>query len=227
VSLRRNRDFVLYQAGQLLSSTGSSFTSVAYPLLALALTHSPAKAGIVAFVRLAPAPLLGIAAGIASDRFDRRRIMIGADALRAAALLAIAALVWRSDVFWPLVPLAFVDGTGDVFFGACSGAVLRSVVPAAELPEAVSVQTGSGATVGIVGTPVGGALFALARALPFAVDAVSFLASTVAMLAMRTPFQQPRAPRTATVREDVAEGFRLCGGSPSSARRRSSTRPGT
>ena len=52
MALGRNRDFLLFQAGQLLSSTGSSFSSVAYPLLVLSLTHSPPKAGVVAFARL-------------------------------------------------------------------------------------------------------------------------------------------------------------------------------
>ena len=50
--LHRNRDFVLLQTGLLLSSAGSQMTSIAYPLLVLALTGSAAKAGIVAFVRL-------------------------------------------------------------------------------------------------------------------------------------------------------------------------------
>ena len=49
--LRRNRDFVLLQAGQLLSNVGTQITQIAYPLLVLGLTHSAAKAGLVAFTR--------------------------------------------------------------------------------------------------------------------------------------------------------------------------------
>jgi MFS family permease len=207
VGLRRNRDFLLYQAGQLLSSVGSSFSSVAYPLLVLALTHSPAQAGLVSFIRLLPFPLLGLAAGLASDRFDRKRLMLGADLLRALAMGGIAAVVWRGAGFWPIPLLALADGTGDVFFGACSSAVLRSVVPAEQLPEAVSVQQGRAAAVGIGGPPAGGALFAVARLLPFAIDAVSYAFSFLALLAMRTPFQQPREPRPWRIRADLAEGF--------------------
>ena len=55
--LRRNRDFLLLQAGELLSATGSQSTAIAYPLLVLALTHSPAKAGIVGFARVVPRTL--------------------------------------------------------------------------------------------------------------------------------------------------------------------------
>jgi hypothetical protein len=52
VPLRRNRDLVLLQDGQLLASAGSESTAIAYPLLVLALTQSAAKAGLVTFARL-------------------------------------------------------------------------------------------------------------------------------------------------------------------------------
>ena len=49
VPLRRNRDFMLFQTGQLLSAVGTAVASLAYPLLTLQLTHSPAKTGLVSF----------------------------------------------------------------------------------------------------------------------------------------------------------------------------------
>ena len=73
--LRRNRDFLLLQAGLLLSSAGSQMTSIAYPLLVLALTGSPAKAGVVAFVRLLAMSLFALPAGLAADHWQRRRLM--------------------------------------------------------------------------------------------------------------------------------------------------------
>lgn len=207
--LSRNRDFLLFQAGQLLSATGSSLSTVAYPLLVLALTHSPAKAGLVAFARLLPAPLLALPAGIASDRLDRRRIMLASDAARAVAIGGLALVVWRHAVFWPVPLLAFVEGAGDVFFAACLGGVLRSVVPPEQLPAAVAVQQGRTAVVGVGGPPLGGALFAVARAVPFAVDAASYAFSFAALAAMRTPFQQERERRPLRIRADLAEGFRF------------------
>jgi predicted MFS family arabinose efflux permease len=205
--LRRNRDFLLFQTGQLLSATGSSFSTVAYPLLVLALTHSPAKAGLVSFARLLPAPTLGLVAGVISDRFDRRRIMLTADAVRAVAIGVLAFVVARQAAFWPIPLLAFVEGSGDAFFGACSAAVLRQVVPAEQLPEAVAVQQGRAAVVGVVGPPTGGALFAVARALPFAVDAVSYAFSFVALSVMRTRFQETRERRPLRLRADLGEGL--------------------
>ncbi|HEY6016816.1 MAG TPA: MFS transporter, partial [Gaiellaceae bacterium] len=172
--LGRNRDFVLLQAGQLLSSAGSSFTSVAYPLLVLSLTHSPAKAGLVSFVRLLPSPLLGLLAGAAADRWDRRRIMLAADAVRALAIGALAIVVFTDPVYWVIAAVAFVEGSGDPFFFACHSGAVRNVVPPEQVPAAIGIQQGRSAAVGIVGPPVGGALFGVARALPFAADAVSY-----------------------------------------------------
>ena len=192
MTLRRNRDFVLLQAGQLLSSTGSSFTGVAYPLLALSLTHSPAKAGLVSFARLLPSPLLGLVAGVAADRWPRRRIMLAADVLRALSLGTLAVVVAVEPVFWVVPVIALVEGTGDVFFGASSVGATRAVVPPAELPAAVGVQQARSASVGIAGPPIGGVLYGIGRAIPFAADAVSYAFSFLSLLAMRTPFQQER-----------------------------------
>lgn len=212
--LRRNRDFVLYQAGQLLSTLGSSFSSVAYPLLVLALTHSAAKAGIVSFARLVPSPLFSLIAGVAADRIDRRRIMLAADGVRALAIGALALLIATHPLFWPIPLLAFVEGSGDVFFYACSTAVLRAVVPAEQMPNAVSVWTARNATVGIVGPPAGGALFAVGRVIPFAIDAISYAFSFVSLRAMRTPFQEEREPEPLRLRADLVEAFRFLWSQP-------------
>jgi len=63
---------VLLQTGQLLSSAGSSLTTIAYPLLTLAVTHSAAQTGLVTFVRLAPFGLFSLVAGLAADRWSRK-----------------------------------------------------------------------------------------------------------------------------------------------------------
>jgi hypothetical protein len=74
VPLSRNRDFVLLWTGQALSSLGSQTGGIAYPLLTLALTHSPAKAGVVAFALSLPYTLFVLLAQSArSGRSCRRR----------------------------------------------------------------------------------------------------------------------------------------------------------
>jgi MFS family permease len=83
VPLRYNRDFVLLPTGQTLSTIGSESTAIAYPLLVLALTHSPAQAGIVGFARIVPWALFGFPVGVIADRADRKRIMVLSDVVRA------------------------------------------------------------------------------------------------------------------------------------------------
>src|SRR5205085_2086533 len=91
--LWRNGDFVLLQIGQLLSAAGSGASSLAYPLLVLALTHSAAKTGLVETIAFLPAPLFSLFAGVAADRWPRKRVMITADALRALTVGLLAALI--------------------------------------------------------------------------------------------------------------------------------------
>lgn len=206
---------MLLQIGQLLSSAGTSSTSIAFPLLVLAVTHSPAKAGIVGFARSLPSALFALPAGLAADRWSRRRLMILADGVRVLAIGSLAATILLDRVaFWEIVAVAFVEGSGAaLFFGAQPGA-LRAVVPARQLPAAAAAETGRGAVVRLAGPPFGGALFGLARALPFVVDAISYAFSTLSLLAMRTPFQEVRDPQLASLRERLAEGFHFVWSQP-------------
>jgi predicted MFS family arabinose efflux permease len=215
VPLRRNRDFVLLESGRLLSSTGTQLTTIAYPLLVLALTHSPAKAGFVSFARLLPYALLGLVAGVAADRWNRKTLMLAADGIRALAIASLVTAVLLHRVsFWQIPLVAFVEGTGSVFFGAASAGALRSVVPRRQLPAAVATQAARASIVRLIGPPVGGALFSLARAVPFLADAVSYAFSILSLRAMRTPFQEAREPDCAPLRARIAEGFRFLWGQP-------------
>ncbi|HXR11681.1 MAG TPA: MFS transporter [Gaiellaceae bacterium] len=210
VPLRRNRDYLLLQSGQLLSSAGTQMSTIAYPLLVLALTHSPAKAGIVAFMRIVPSALFALPAGLAADRWPRKRMMIAADLVRVTAMGALGATILLHDVtFWAIALVAFVEGTGTALFSASEIGALRAVVRPSQLPTAASVLTGRQAAVRLAGPPLGGALFGLGRAIPFVADAVSYAFSTGSLLAMRTPFQEEREADGSPLRSRIAEGFRF------------------
>ena len=205
--LHRNRDFVLLQTGQLLSTFGSSMSAIAYPLLALALTRSAAAAGYVGTVLLIPMLAFNLPAGIAADRFDRKRMMIVSDAVAATALATLAtAVLTHSARFWLILLVAFVDATSSVLFRAGQSGAIRSVVPLPQLATAASVTQGRQATVRLGGPPAGGALFAAARWLPFLADAVSYAFSTVSLLLMRTPFQAVRQRESTSLRRELREG---------------------
>lgn len=193
--LRHNRDFVLLQSGQLLSTFGSGLSTIAYPLLALALTRSAAMTGYVGAIELTPLVLLSFPAGLAADRFDRRRLMICSDVLGASAVGVLAAAVLTHHAaFWLILIVAFVDTTASVIFRAGNSGAFKAVVPQAQLADAASVSMARMSTVRLTAPPIGGALFGVLRGLPFLADAVSYAFSTGALLLMRTRFQQEREP---------------------------------
>jgi hypothetical protein len=201
---------MLLQIGQLLSDAGTQSTSIAYPLLVLAMTGSAAKAGIVSFARTLPWALFALPAGVAADRRNRKRLMIAADVVRVVAIGGLAAtILLHRTAFWAIPLVAFVEGSGAILFSVAQAGALRAVVPARQLPAAAGAQTGRQAAVSLAGPPLGGALFGLARALPFLVDAASYAFSIVSLLAMRTPFQQQRELDRSSLRSRLAEGVRF------------------
>jgi MFS family permease len=208
VPLRQNRDFVLLQLGQGLSTLGSTSTYVAYPLLVLALTHSPAKAGVVGFANVLPYALFALLAGVVADRVDRKRLMIAMDLVRAAAMTSIVvALAAGVLSFWQIAAVAFVEGSAFVFFNIAEVGALRSVVPARQLPEAAAAEQSRYAAVTLAGPSVGGALFGLGRSLPFLADGISYAASILTLTWMRTPFQEARERDPAPLRAQIREGI--------------------
>ncbi|HJU36159.1 MAG TPA: MFS transporter [Gaiellaceae bacterium] len=209
--LRRNRDFVLLQTGQLLSALGSQMSTIAYPLLALAVTGSAAKTGYVGAVEFAPVVLLSPAAGIAADRFDRRKLMIAADAAGATSVGALAdAILTHHPSFWLILLVAFVDTTAATVYRAGSSGAFRSVVPQPQLADAASVTYARASSVRLTAPAAGGALFGLSRSLPFLGDAVSYAFSTLTLLLMRTRFQEEREPGARTrFREGLVYFWRI------------------
>jgi MFS family permease len=204
--LRRNRDFVLFQTGQFLSTFGSGISGIAYPLLTLYLTNSAAKTGYVGAVELTPLLLFSAFAGVAADRFDRRRLMIAADVAGATAVSVIAVTVLTGHVtYWLILLVAFVDMSAAVAFRAGSSGAMKAVVPQPQLADASSVAIGRTAVVRLAAPQVGGALFQLSRALPFVVDAVSYVFSTASLLLMKARFQEERVRGARTpLREGIS-----------------------
>src|SRR5581483_6413927 len=127
IPLRRNRDFVLLQVGQALSTIGSQSSSIAYPLLVLATTHSPAKAGVVGFANIAPYAIFALFAGVAADRWDRKQVMIAMDTVRVLAMVSIVVVYALGKLtFAQIAIVAFVEGSAFVFFNVAEVGALRS-----------------------------------------------------------------------------------------------------
>ncbi|GIJ70083.1 MFS transporter [Virgisporangium ochraceum] len=209
MSLWRNRDFMLLWSGQVVSTLGTRISGIAYPLLVLALTGSPAQAGLVGFAQGLPFLVWFLPAGALVDRWPRKRVMLVADLGRGLALgtVAAAVLVDRITVAHLLL-VAFVEGTLYVFFLLAEGAALPHVVPRPQLSTAIAQNQARDQGADLVGQPLGGFLFGLGHAVPFVVDAVSYLVAFVALLPIRPVLEdRPAAARRHLVAE-IAEGVR-------------------
>jgi MFS family permease len=90
LSLWRNRDYLLLWSGEIVSELGTQVSQLAYPLLILALTGSPAQAGLAGTLRSLPYLLLSLPAGALIDRWNRKLVMILCDTGRALCLASIA-----------------------------------------------------------------------------------------------------------------------------------------
>ena len=195
VPLHRNREFTLLWSGEALSGLGSQISLVAFPLLVLAVTGSPARAGIVGFARNLPIALLALPAGVLADRLNRKHLMVACDGVRALALASIPIAIALGSVPFALVVLvALIDGTGFVFSYITERGAMRQLVPPDQLGEAVARNESRMFGAMLAGPPLGGVLFGLGRAVPFLADAVSYAASTASKLLIRSDFQEARHP---------------------------------
>src|SRR5947209_6764048 len=204
--LHRNREFLLLWSGQAISQFGSQISLVAYPLLVLAVTGSPAKAGLVAFARNVPIAALALPAGMLADRVNRRRLMVVSDGVRALAMASIPTTAAAGGVPYPLIlALAAIDGTGYVLTAVTERGALRQLVAPEQLGEAVARNESRMFGAMLAGPPIGGLLFGIGRAVPFVVDAASYAVSTITKLLIRSEFQAARADGAVG---DAREGLR-------------------
>jgi len=194
----------------VLSTIGSESTGIAYPLLVLAVTHSPAKAGVVGFARILPWALFGFAAGVVTDRLPRKRVMITGDVVRVFLMTSVVVVIAVGHItFAQIAIVAFVEGVMYVFFNIAEIGALRSVVLPQQLPTAAAAEQARYSTVTLVAPTLGGALFGIGRMFPFLAGSISPAFSLGTLLAIRTPFQQAREADDSTWRAQLAEGFRF------------------
>jgi predicted MFS family arabinose efflux permease len=191
--LRHNREFLLLWSGQAISQLGSQISLVAYPLLVLAVTGSPAKAGLVAFARNIPIAALALPAGLLADRVNRRRLMVATDGVRALAMASIPIAAALGGVPFALIlVLAAIDGTGFVLTSVAERGALRHLVAPEQLGEAVARNESRMFGAMLAGPPLGGLLFGIGRALPFVVDTASYAISAITKLRIRSELQEAR-----------------------------------
>jgi len=208
-SLWHNRDYTLLLSGQAVSRIGSQISQIAAPLLLYGLTGSAALTGLLYGTVIIPTLLLSLVAGGLMDRWNRKRTMIVCDLLRFAALGSIPLAL----SFGKLTPLqlfvaSLVEGTGAVFFSVAELASFPNVIEPEQLDAAGGQQQAVGNVATTLGPLLAGILLSIGRAVPFALDAISYLISVVSLLFIGRPFQVEReAPRTTPLHREIREGL--------------------
>jgi len=215
----RNRDFRLLWTGMTASLVGDGVFLVALAWQVYQLSNAPTALSVVGVAVSLPHVLFLLAGGVASDRVDRRRLMIAADVVRGAAMGALGLLAAMGALhLWQVIILGAVYGGATAFFGPAFDAIVPDVVPAELLGSANSLdQFVRPAALRLIGPALGGWLIALwGTGSAFLVDAATFFVSAACVLLMRpTPsppgrLEEPWEARSsgAAVRE-VREGFRF------------------
>jgi MFS family permease len=188
---------------------------VALPLAAIGYTRSPALIAGVAFAVTVPWLLFALPAGALVDRLDRRRVMIGADAARAA-LLGVLAVVVVADAgsIWALYVIGVCVGVTETFHDSAAQSLLPQVVRRDQLERANGRLFAVELTANeFVGPPLAGFLVAAGLVAAFATPAGLWALAVGALLLVPGSFRVPRERRT-TLRADVAEGVRFLWGNP-------------
>ena len=165
-ALWRNRDFVLLWAGQAISSIGSQVSAFALPLLVLALTNSPAQAGLLTALQRAPYLLFSLPVGALIDRWNRKRIMLLADALRCLVYALVPAALFFAHLTLPLLAVvAVLSGAAYVFFDIADGSSFPRIVTPAQLPNASALMEGTLSAADLLGPGIGGFIIGLASSV--------------------------------------------------------------
>jgi MFS family permease len=209
VSLWRNRDFLLLWSGQIVSAVGAQITQLAFPLLVLAVTHSAATAGVITAARGLPFILLTLPSGALIDRWNRKVVMVVADTGRAIALGSIPIAMATGHLTLIQLALAsLAEGTLYTFFNVAEPAVLPRVIAREQIPDAVALNNTIDSVSALAGPSLAGVLYAVGRALPFALNSVTYALSMISLLFIRAKFQGERTVRTVSLWSEIWDGVR-------------------
>jgi MFS family permease len=183
----KHRNYRLFFSGQVISITGTWMQNIAMAWLVLELTGSPVAIGVLALSQFLPFTLFGLFSGVLADRVDPRRLVMSTQAAAMAPAAVLAGVTLLGGATPELVyALAALRGTVLVFDAPARQALTYQMVGAAELPNAVALNSSLFNAARVGGPAVGGIVVALfGPGLCFALNAISFLAVLASLAAMR------------------------------------------
>lgn len=186
----RYKNFRLMWAGAFTSTTGAFVQEVAQSWLVYDLTDDPFLLGLTVFLNNAPILFLSLAGGVAADRMDRRKLLIGSQLMQMASALALALLIFTGQIeIWHILVAAVFTGTGQAFGGPAYQAIIPSLVDKSNLPNAIALMSIQFNLAQVIGRAIGGVAYAVVGpALCFAVNGFSFLAVITSILLLPCTF---------------------------------------
>jgi MFS family permease len=211
----RHRNFKLFFAGQLVSQTGTWLSMVTQTLLVLKLTDSGIALGLLTAFQFGPMLVLGAWAGAVTDRADKRKLLITVQSLAMVQSFVLGALVLAGVGSVPVIfVLAAVQGVLNAFDNPTRRSFVVEMVPAEDLPNAVSLNSAVMTGSRVVGPALAGALvLSVGYGWPFIIDGLSYIAVLASLLMMR-PAELFRSPPMPKKKGQVREGLRYIRNEP-------------
>lgn len=211
--VRGNRNFRRLWLAQIVSEIGDWFYTLSIYTLLLQLTGHASSVALALVLQVLPQTFVGPMAGVVNDRLRRKYVMIAADLVRCAVVLAMLLVRSRSTV-WLVYPLLLAETIMAAFFEPARSSVIPNIAAAGEVLIANTLSSATWSVNLLVGASVGGVVAAFfGRDAVFILNALSFLASTFFIGGMH--FAEPHAERAATLRihdlidfSPVLEGIR-------------------
>jgi MFS family permease len=207
----RSRNYVLYLVGHFTSQTGAWVEQTAVSWILYELTGSALLLGLAGLARAAPTIALALIGGAVADRLPRRAMLYCTESLMFANSLAIGILAWSGRLeYWHLYVLSFVNGTLGSFSVPARQALFAGLVPRSAMQSAVTFNAVAVRCGVLLGPSIGGAAIAYGSyALPFWINAVSFLGMLAALAAMRLAPMATHESAPATLWQGMQDGLRF------------------
>ena len=190
----RHRNFRLFFVGQLISLIGTWMQSVAQAWLVLKLTNSSLMLGVVAFASYMPIVLVALFAGVVVDHVDRRRLIIGAQALLMISAFVLGALTWAGVVKVEyVIVLAALNGFVSSFDMPGRQAFVVEMVGREDLPNAIAMNSMIFNGARMIGPAIAGLSIAVIGVTGcFMLNGVSYLAVIWSLFQMELPRRERR-----------------------------------
>src|SRR6476661_2356356 len=206
----QHRNYRLFFSGQTVSLIGTWITRIATSWLVYRLTGSVFLLGIVGFFGQIPTLVLAPFAGVWVDRWDRHRILVITQILSMLQSVALAGLTFAGIITVPhILLLQLAQGIINAFdTPARQSFIVEMVEDRADLANAIALNSSMVNASRIIGPSIGGVLIAaFGEGWCFALDAISYVAVLVSLLAMRVE-KRARPARLTRVVEELSAGFR-------------------